>query len=394
MKEPDSLLHKIAAPTSLALYMLVGMDWPTYVFCLLVFLLLSGRLSIVLRNPYNAIPAIVVLFLIAWTAALTIKFGEDGLRSSRLVYPFWRLGTDTGKFTIERLWANTLLPWGPQLLLAFAGLVAYAFHFRKQFASNKIGRSMLDSMCLWLVLATPPLMMSSGSPQYLYVLAMPTAALAALALSSIRAHYGIAFVFVMAFTQFYFVTNGNLWFKKDEKRRILAAACFLIEQRPDLLASDRIPFASGATPMAKGGAAGAVTSYMRGRGKALVMPYEFPATRFGTLHPASFNNFVNAYNGDGKILADWLILGSEALSDKNPARDFFRRLLTDPNVRWIACFREENGEEIYIGEISKGSGVRADEAPLMDVKSLSDRYETQYDRMSFLKNNVEYAWRY
>ena len=71
-------------------------------------------------------------------------------------------------------------------MLAFAGLVAYALHYRKQFAADRVSRSLLDSMCVWLVLATPPLMMSSGSPQYLYVVAMPTAVLAAFALSKIR----------------------------------------------------------------------------------------------------------------------------------------------------------------------------------------------------------------
>ena len=140
-------------------------------------------------------------------------------------------------------------------------------------------------------------------------------------------------------------------------------------------------------------------------------------TSWHICNPTPFNAFVNAYNDEGKIQADWIILGSEALSDKNPAREFFRRFLNDPNVRWIARFREGNGEEIYIGEVSKGTGVPADKAPLMDVKtlsdryeakydrlsflkhnmeheSLSDRYEAKYDRMSFLKNNVEYTWHY
>ena len=196
------------------------------------------------------------------------------------------------------------------------------------------------------------------------------------------------------FLQFYYVTAGNFQFKKDDKRRILAAACFLIEQRPDLLAPDKIPFASGGNPQGEGGNAGAVTSYMRGRSKSLVIPYEFPATRFGTLHPARFDNFVSAYRSEGKILADWIILGSEALSEDNPARDFFGGFMNDPNVRWVARFREENDEEIYIGEVVQGGGAPASEAPLMDVKSLSDRYEAKYDRMSFLKNNVEYTWRY
>jgi len=301
---------------------------------------------------------------------------------------------DTGKFSIQRLWDYTLLPLGPQILLAFAGLGVYALRSRNQFASAEISRSLLDSMCVWLVLATPPLAASSGIPSYVYVVAMPTAVLAAFLLSTIRVRYGIVMVGVMVLGQFYFATNGNFHFNKDEKRRVLAAACFLIEQRPDLLSSNKTPFASGGNPQGEGGNAGAVTSYMRGRSKSLVMPYEFPATRFGTLHPARLNAFVGKYKDEGKILADWIILGSEALSDRNPARNFFSRFLNDPNVRWIARFREDNGEEIYVGEVAKGGGVPASKAPLMDVKSLSEKYETKYDRMSFLKNNMEYAWRY
>jgi hypothetical protein len=394
MKEPESLFYKIAAPISLAVYISYGQDWPVYIFCLSVFFLLSGRFRTVLRNPYNAIPAIVILLLIIWTAALAVKFGEEGLRSSRLIYPFWRLGMDTSKFTIERLWDYTLLPWGPQMLLAFAGLAAYALRLRKQFISNRVSRSILDSMCIWLILAAPPLAASSGIPLYVYVVVMPSVLLAALALSMIRVSYGLVIILIMALAQFYFITDGNFRFKSDEKRRVLAAACYLIEQRPDLLAPGKTPFASGGNPQGEGGNAGAVTSYMRGQVKSVVMPYEFPATHFGTLDPARFDAFVSAYRNEGKILADWIILGSEAISDKNPARDFFRRFLNDPNVRWMARFREENSEEIYVGEVVQGAGIPADNAPLMDVKSLSDRYEAKYDRISFLKNNMEYVWRY
>ena len=346
----------------------------------------------VLRNHYNVIPAIVILCMIIWAVILTVKFGDYGLRCSRLVYPFCRLGAESGKFTIERLWAYTLLPWGPQLLLAFAGLVMYALHYRKQFAPGRVSRSLIDSMCVWLVLAAPPLIIASGSPQYVYVLAMPSAVLAAFILSNLRIRYGFVFVFIVLVAQFYLLTDGNFRFKTDEKRRILAAACFLIEQRPDLLTSDKVPFASGCNPERADSDAGAVTSYMRGPSKSVVMPNDFPVTRIAPSDRELFDAFVTAYRNEGKILADWIILGSEALSDKNPARDFFQRFLSDPNVRWIARFRDENGEEIYIGEVVQGAGIPADKAPLMDVKSLSDRYEAKYDRMSFLKNNMEYAY--
>ena len=239
-----------------------------------------------------------------------IKFGENGIGTSFLLHGFVRVGIESSRSSIMKIWQNTLLPWGPQMLLAFAGLAVYLLDLRKRLDSERVGRSILDSMCLWLVLAGPALVVTSGFIGYVYVLAMPTALLAAVTLSKIRLHYALPLVFIMALAQFYFVTDDNFRSKHDEKRRILAAACFLIEQRPDLLEPGKKPFASGANPMAWNGNAGAVTSYMRGRSKALVIPYEFPATRFGSLNPALYNAFVDTYKKDGKILANWMILGS------------------------------------------------------------------------------------
>jgi len=77
----------------------------------------------------------------------------------------------------------------------------------------------------------------------------------------------------------------------------------------------------------------------------------------------------------------------------NMSRVLCTTLHTMPIV-WVARFREENGEEIYIGEVVQGAGVPASKAPLMDVKSQSDRYEAKDDRIRFLKKNMEYRWVY
>ena len=128
------------------------------------------------------------------------------------------------------------------------------------------------------------------------------------------------------------------------------------------------------------------------------MPIEWPVTKDGTSSPerlVKLDGFFDSYSKDGRILADWIIIESEAVSESNVARDFFRRLLKDPQVSWIARFREKTGQEIVIGLVNRqGQGIPLEQAPLKDVQSLSDRYEAKYDRYRFLKNNVEYCWTY
>ena len=102
---------------------------------------------------------------------------------------------------------------------------------------------------------------------------------------------------------------------------------------------------------------------------------------------------MDNYTEKGVINADWLILESEALSETNVARTFFMQLLNDPNVRWLARFRESTGQVIYIGEVMESGAVPINEVPEMDVMALSNRYEAKYDRISFLKNNVPYIWK-
>ena len=135
----------------------------------------------------------------------------------------------------------------------------------------------------------------------------------------------------------------------------------------------------------------AVSEYARSRTKPLIMPLDSPVSRNPTYLPAVVS-FADNYIEKGAIDTDWLILESEALSETNIARDFFLKLLNDPNVRWLARFREDSGQVIYIGEVKKSGAVPINEVPDMDVKELSDRYEAKYDRISFIKHNVPYIW--
>ena len=173
----------------------------------------------------------------------------------------------------------------------------------------------------------------------------------------------------------------------------LAAACFLLEQRPDLLEEGKVYVATGGARITKGEHGAAVSEYARAHSIPLLIPLDWPATRSGIRDGAwhERRHFVENYLGKGHIKADWLILESEALSESNIGRDFFLQLLHDASVTWIARFTESTGQVIYIGEVKQSGAVPIEEAPEMDVKALSDRYEAKYDRIGFLKHNIPYC---
>jgi hypothetical protein len=223
---------------------------------------------------------------------------------------------------------------------------------------------------------------------------MPSAVFTAFTLARLRSVPLAISVVIMLCLQLFFIFGTDFLGPSDEKRRVLAAACYLIEQRPDLLKEDKRHVATGdPSTIGNGEHGAAVSQYARSRTKCLIVPLDWPLLR----DPSDLNDvksFVDNYAENGVIDADWLILESEALSETNVARTFFMQLLNDPNVRWLARFRESTGQVIYIGEVMQSGAVPIEEVPEMDVMALSNRYEANYDRISFLKNNVPYIWKH
>ena len=392
MTHPGSRSYQAAAPVTLFFYIWTGMDWPMFFLVLGVFFLLSREWRTVLWNPFNLLPLAAVAILAVWSAALYLKLGTEAFMYSRLIYPFFKLTSQTQVFQWSTAWEYTLLPSGAHLLLAIVGITGYLYQRRKPSSLSPIAKAFLDSMCLWFLLATPMLFSSSGDPTYLYVTGMPSAVFGAFILARLRPAPLTASVLVMLSLQLLFIFGPHFLGPVDQKRRVLAAACFLIEQRPDLLKEGKRHMATGDPFVTRNGEHGAaVSGYARSRAMPLIMPLDSPVSRNPTYLPA-VRSFVDDYIQKGVIDADWLILESEALSKTNIGRDFFLKLLNDPNVRWLARFREATGQAIYIGEVKKSGAAAINEAPDMDVKELSDRYEAKYDRISYLKRNVPFNW--
>jgi len=434
--DPESTFFRVAAPASFSLYLLTSLDWPSFVPCLIVFVILSGQLSNTLKNPFNFLPVFVIGLLIFWQVFLYFKIGESTVGFSRAVYPFWSFLNYIQYNSWLKIWDNMVLPWGPQMLLAGIGAAIYLFRIRNSMTVHRdkpkspesnsgrdtwgndlpgdpgranqaqawklgdpipnlwrtarIRRGFFDSMCLWLLVATPPLFISAGSATYIYVLAMPSALLSGLVLARMRYRWLIPCVLVLAISQIYFVTDKQFAFIGDKKQRILAAACHLIEKRPDLLTAARMPIIAGFD-------AAGVFQYARPTNIGCVVGGDFPVEYFSVRKQCLTSGTCSVTDLAGRqrtVVNPWFIIDSSPLSGRNPFREYWLALLQDPSIKWIAQFREATGEVIYIGEPGPGTNLSAYEAPLEDVNGLSEQYLEKYDRLKFLKRNLEYVYHY
>lgn len=388
--EPESRRYRVASPACLTAYLLTGLDWPSFLFGLGLFVLLSGRFGTLLRNPYNVLPMAAVGIQVAWPIILAVTGRERFLPETMLLYPFLRY-TDLAHNPdfCERVWNNVAVGWGPLSIVAFSGLMVYLVRSRWRNTPDRVRRALMDSLCVWFVAAHYALAKSSTSATYIYVVAAPAAVLAAVVLVRLRTIHAVTVAAVLAAVQVYITANRHFVPNTDAGRRVLAAATFLIEQRPDLLTP-------GKTAFLPRNMASNVGQYARGANRRLVMPQELPVERYKHAIGSDEKTllaFVDAYNKEGRILADWIVLDSELFSNDLRASGFYSRLAEDPKVRWIARF-EDPGGELVIGEVRQSAGSARNQASKLDTRSLSDRYEAKYDRISHLKKNVRYIDHY
>ncbi|MBI5568749.1 MAG: hypothetical protein HY914_02290 [Desulfomonile tiedjei] len=332
------------------------------------------------------IPIGTVLVMGVWSTAVTAKHGLWGLIQSRFLYPFWRAYQGSMSNNLSDFVDLTLFAWGPQLLLALTGACIYLWRDRKSANYPDLTRSFLDTMCVWLFMTGITVAIGSRSPSYLYVVAVPSAVLAGIALSHIRSLLLLIPVLVLmaGFQITYNMKEDHLWgFKSDTRARILAAACYLVEQRPDLLTGSRTPFVTAF----EGEAA---VQYARPATRSIRIPthLDIPyGARDGDSAPHPFRFALEEY-GRKEFTRPWIIMSTDVLHQ--PSRSFGLRLLDDPDISWMARFPDSNGETIYLGEYTPGTSRPANQAPSMDVPSLSRRWLRHYDRLRFLSHNLQY----
>lgn len=396
MIAPEEKFYRIAAPGSLAVYIMTGMDWPCFVPSLLLFLFLSFSRSgrspkpYLKGNTFNLVPILSGSVFVILSILMTLKHGISGFDWSRLGHPLGVFVMNFKTNNFATIVEKTLLPWGPQMLLACSGLFLYVLVIRKRLRLESTEIAFLDSVCVWLVVASVATIASSGDATYLYVLALPSAILSGLAISRLSNAYAILALVILGLFQVYVVTEKTFSLQVDKKQRVLAAACFLNERRPDLLSEDVRPFVSGPDAVS-------VISYMRARTRSTVVPMSLTGNSESDPHGANsfdFGALRKLSSQSGEIGRPWFIIDTETLSKKNQSRDFWLGMLEHSDVCWLARFKDEGESEILIGEFRKDGGVPVSEAPFLNVDSLSATYLRKYDRINFLGNNVEFIYHY
>lgn len=394
MNEPASRLWRIMVPVSLSVYLFSSLEWPSYFLFVALFCMLSGNLAQMVRNRYNVLLVTSFAALLAWDIALCVKFGMEGLINTRLLYAFTASYRSISIGGSEGFWNNVILGWGPLMAFALGGAAFYLLKWRKSLSMPRITRGFMDACGLWLVWATGIILLGIGHRTYLYVLGMPAAVFSGLVLSKVPFRPVVAIIAALGVFQVGVITEWGFGLNSDGRRRVLAAACFLIDNRPDLLSSDKTLVAVDCRIAGGKGLGAAVAQYSRPQKEAVVIRHFLPVPGRPSRPPGSetsiVDDIIDGYERTGLLETNGLIVESNALAETNPASKFWVRVMNDPSIRWIAVFRE-NGGDIFVGEVAPGKAVPLKDAPVMDVKTLSDRYLEKYDRSSFLKTNLEHT---
>jgi hypothetical protein len=405
VQEPDNRLYRIAAPVSLAFYLLGGLDWPAFLFILFVFMVLSKNWALALKNVSNLVPAVVIFTYSLFTGV--VYYYETYMNSEKyflsrwpelykhtiLTHPFFAAHaySENSLFgfplpgTIIKYMFNT---FGLLFLLSLIGMTWYLARERSTTQSH-VHKSFYVSMSVWLVIFSIPLFKVSFSVTHGYVIGLPVILFAALLLIKIPRALVVALLVTMVVFQGYTVTRDRC-FDYTKDRRILAVAAFLLENRSDLLEVGKVSFVPGFEGRV-------LRDYTRGLHGDIFLEYDLTAYKY----PPKTREFVRAYNEKGEIKADWLILPSELLTpwfsfksnrrprrEKNKLLDFYERLASDSQIHWIACFQDQKDRKMWLGEVRPEGGTPIAQAPVYEVASFADLYEKKYYRISFLKEHV------
>jgi hypothetical protein len=400
-------LARIAPPLLLTGYLLGGgFDWPAFLFILAIFLGSQGQLRNALRNPYNLFPASVLLLYAGLLALQQRVEAFSACSKNLLVYPFQRVlmprlpETHTPVDNLVTFGGHTL---GWLFVIAIGGVLLTFRTWRSgQFSAQQ--KNFFLVMSIWLLFFSFPLLKFGVNVSfndqnlgdylpYGYVLGLPLAFLAARALLACRTLIRILCIVGFVGWQWSVIIQDHDTFAyPDDDRRAIAGAAFVLDNRPDLLAPGKRTLLIGDIPRSIG-------NYARGQNLVLSLGANAPAIfqNVSPEHPVGgvVSEFFQIYQGEHTLPIDWLILTPDLL-EVGPGKQsagFYRQIVHDPQINWIARLQDRNGRELWIGEVRPG-GTPLDHAPIYEVEPFAQRYQQEYNHIRFLKRNVRYILHY
>ena len=419
IRNPRAFSSRFMAPLALALYLMTGLDWPFFIPLLMFYLSLNRRLRMALYNRYNVFPMIIFLSQLAFAVRLyfTGEYGFDRWKVLPITYPFMKILLKFGNVnipgTIWEILSYLLRSYGIGWFLALllAGTCIYkALRSRRLRSPDWRVNFLLCNACWVVILSYPFVKSSTDHLTYAFAMAVPIAYLTAVIMTKSKSAFVIGAclmlmvvwqwsVFLNRFPKTLYTFSQNDYKTFADDRRVLAAAVFLIERRPDLLAPGKVALLPRVT-VAYPGNPGFVNDYARG-GYTRIRPWllepfnnGMPEQIFYFVKPAGWK-----FGEDELSYVDWVLLSDELISEKFVAdqivRDYYSKVFKHRSISWLGCFRDVAGRAFYLGEMKKTERLERhtafEDQPVYQVEEFARVYEEkQYDYLDYLKQDLAY----
>lgn len=429
VQDPERPFNRLMAPLSLGIYLTTGMDWPSTCFFLAFYLLLCKKLKSALSNLYMIIPAVIfgiqiMFFLSLYLVDANRTYGFQRWKGLLVIAAFKKLFVDDAFIAASKMTPAILgnflhRGYGIGWFVAFVVALVVVFLAAKKVlaepaATLETRRSFQIVMSCWLLLLSFPVLKTAlywGYTVISFSLLFPVAFLASLAVARetrlavwdwAKTAVFLGCMVIPLGANSFFDSDIKLMDAFKEDHRLYAVADYMISARPDLLTSDK----RALLPNIDGDVNPFNPDFLRfmtaGR-------YEYINP---TLHAVIRDNMPEwiftfpQSNGGEKDSAlqhiNWLILSTEGVTpipdDDRWSRNakFYENLLHDPRVDWIGRFVNVNGakgKEMWLGEVrldNVGKNRDVDHAPALEVEPLARMYHEKYNRVSFLKRNIDH----
>lgn len=449
IQNPDRAFNRLMAPLSLGIYLTTGLDWLPFLTFFTLYIFLNGKIKIALRNWYNIFPFAIfftqAMFFLRLYIVPDRLYGFQRWKVLFLSYPFTKLFGRMAEYdqayhafnfkhSFDYLFCAFGIGWFVACGTAIYTIINVAKRIKQEKAINlDTQQSFLFVLSCWLLTLTYPFLKSVDFIHFAFAIALPSLFISTYQVAQNSKHWILrrtalfSYFTILALMQYtvVFATDQThlpsvlsqlSYARHDYKKpgmfmndlRAMATAGFLIEKRPDLLKSNMVAMTpiSATAPgddNAFPGSPSHVGEYITGNFFRMRPHINLEIVK-GI--PEPFPGYMISKGGKNtdNILKyiNWIILSSEITTrrtgntffDKRliPGTDYYRQLLMDPDIDWIARFGE-NGKEFWLGEVkldNMGQNKEYSHAPYYDAEKFASIYNEKYNRVSYLKRDLDY----
>lgn len=441
IQNPERPLNRLMAPLSLGIYLTTGMEWPNFCFWLVLYLFLCRKLKVSLLNRYMIIPIMIfgaqfMFFISLYLIDANRTYGFERWKYLYVSFPLAKLFIPSTfiPISMNAIRDYLLCSFGIAWFVAiFVALVVVFCAAKKVFEERAINLDTRQSfqivLSCWLLVFSYPFLKSYAAQvrvAHSFCLTLPVIYLATLPFARETRlpvwdwAKSVIFLGIMVLLQWpvglmknestehfplrlkYFGNDIKIYNAFNDDHRIYAVAGYLISARPDLLKADKralLPGDNGDNSPTH--TPGYILFFTAGR-------YEYVHAGY---NPFQHNNipegiywFLQSKGwGNDNILQhiNWILLPTEGITQipgeqaKDMNAEYYEKLLHDPRIDWIGRFANSKGakgKEMFLGEVrleNVGGNRDVDHAPALEVEPLARLYNEKYNRVSYLRQNLD-----